>query len=320
MIWNLPRTEILPWLELDEPRQVALFTSTPAWRAVERWLRLDVVWQAEVTEASEAAWQPLLATLRGEVVYAVGGGLVVDAAKYCAAHLGLPLVCLPTALSVDAFLTSASGVRQDGCVRYLETKVAERLVLDWQVIANAPTHLRAAGICDVLSIATGCWDWQFAHQRGMNPPGMEYLPYAAQTAQAILQGALDCAEAAGRGDSQGLKQLFDCLALEVQLTNQLGHARPEEGSEHYFCYAAENFTSATAQHTALPHADLLAPGILLMAEAQRQETAPLEKALRAAGVRLEAVSEEVAQATLRELPVYCKQHRLPYGIAYELKA
>ena len=41
------------------------------------------------------------------------------------------------------------------------------------------------------------------------------------------------------GTGRGLKCLYDCLAMEVQLCNQIGHARPEEGSEHYFAYCAE---------------------------------------------------------------------------------
>ena len=77
------------------------------------------------------------------IVYAVGGGLAVDTAKYIAKHWNLPLTCLPTALSVDAFFTWASGVRHEGCVEYLETKVPERLIVDMDVLAVAPDHLHA---------------------------------------------------------------------------------------------------------------------------------------------------------------------------------
>lgn len=42
-----------------------------------------------------------------EVVYAVGGGLTADAAKYYPCKLYPPLVVLPTAVSVDAFIIAA---------------------------------------------------------------------------------------------------------------------------------------------------------------------------------------------------------------------
>jgi glycerol-1-phosphate dehydrogenase [NAD(P)+] len=246
-------------------------------------------------------------------IYAVGGGLAVDAAKYMANALDLQLVCLPTALSVDAFLTSASGVRHQGCVQYIETKPPDRLIIDVDVLAVAPASIRAAGICDVLSIATGLWDWEFAAEKGRNPEGMELIPWVADVAQAILDGAIGCAEAAGAGDADGLKELLDCLALEVQLCNQIGHSRPEEGSEHYFAYSAENLMGK-----GLPHGDLVGPGILLMAEFQEQETVELEEALRACHIPLDRIPEDISGATLVGLPAYVRKHKLPYGIAHEL--
>ena len=316
-IWPIPRIEFLSLSDWEEIRPTLLLTNPPAWQAVQGRLHLPVVRQAHVVEATEAHWQTLAPAGRGptaEVVYAVGGGLVADAAKYLAARHDLPLVCVPTALSVDAFLTWASGVRQGGCVRYLTTKPPGRLLVDRAVIAAAPPEVRAAGICDVLSIATGTWDWRFAQERGLNPPGMEYRPWADRVAAAILAGALDCAEAAGRGDPAGLEQLLDCLALEVQLCNQLGHSRPEEGSEHYFAYAAEEVAAAAA---AWPHGALVGPGLLLVAQRQGQDVAALARALEACHVPVDRLPASVVESTLRGLPAYVRRHGLPYGIAHE---
>jgi glycerol-1-phosphate dehydrogenase [NAD(P)+] len=315
MLPNLPVTSLMPFSEIDEPCPVLLVTSGPAWEAVkDRLPGLRVAARLEPVEATSGHWDNLLSSLKdppAQVLYAVGGGLTADAAKYFASRLDLPLVVLPTALSVDAFLTAASGIRRDGCVHYIPTKVPERLVLDLDVIAAAPAWIRAAGITDVLSIATGCWDWKFAHERGQNPPGMEFIPWAFDIAQSILRGALDCAEAAGRGDREGLKSLYDCLAMEVQLCNQIGHARPEEGSEHYFAYCAEQFTGP-----GWPHGDLVGPGILLMAERQGQETHAYETALKACSIPLERIPADAVRRTIAQLPDYCRSHALPFGIAH----
>jgi glycerol-1-phosphate dehydrogenase [NAD(P)+] len=312
-VWPLPKIEYIPLVQLEETRPVALVYSRAAWAVVQDQLRLPIVWQAEVLEATEEHWTAIGSDLQGDVVYAVGGGLAADAAKYMAFKGNLPVVCIPTALSVDAFVTWASGIRRDGCVYYIETGQPSRLIVDLEVLAAAPETIRAAGICDVLSIATGSWDWRFAHEQGKNPPGLGYVPYVDQAAQAILQGALDCAEAAGCGDHAGLKQLLDCVALEVQLCNQIGHSRPEEGSEHYFAYSVEN-----TMGKGLPHGDLVGPGILIMAALQGQDTNLLRSALEACHIPLTNIPDDVIRATLRELPEYSRQHQLPYGIAHTL--
>jgi glycerol-1-phosphate dehydrogenase [NAD(P)+] len=110
------------------------------------------------------------------VVYAIGGGLTTDAGKFIADLFHLPLVCLPTALSVDEFFTAAAGIRQGGCVRYVDARPPEKVVIDFDILAAAPPTIRAAGITDALSIATGSWDWQFAHAKELNPSGMEFVP------------------------------------------------------------------------------------------------------------------------------------------------
>ncbi|MBK9603031.1 MAG: iron-containing alcohol dehydrogenase [Anaerolineales bacterium] len=314
---NLPVVHNMPFSEIDEKRSVLLVTSAPAWNAVKANLRgLNIIETIEVAEATTDYWDNLqssIANQKSEIVYAVGGGLVADASKYIASKLNLPLVVLPTALSVDAFITAASGIRRDGCVYYMETKVPETLILDLDTIAKAPASIRAAGITDVMSIATGAWDWKFAHERGMNPAGMEFIPWVYDNAQSILSGVLDCAEAAGRGDKDGLKTLYDCLAMEVQLCNQVGHSRPEEGSEHYFAYAVEN-----EMGHGLPHGDLVGPGIMIMSKLQDQAAGPLEAALKACNIPLDRIPSEVVNRTLAELPVYCEKHGLAFGLAHTL--
>ncbi len=197
---------------------------------------------------------------------------------------------------------------RDGCVYYIETKVPENLILDLDVIAAAPAHLRAAAITDAMFIATGSWDWKFANEQGKNPSGMAFIPWVYENAQGTLNGVLDCAEAAGRGDREGLKTLYDCLALEGQLCNQVGYACPKEGSEHYFAYCAENFTGH----------DLVGPGVIIMSGLQGRAAARYESVLKACHVPLDRIPAEITTQTLKSLPFYCQKHGLAFGIAHTL--
>lgn len=311
----LPRIEITSLARIAETRPVALFTDGPAWTAVGGALALPEVWRAEPSAATLEAFESLADTIPAEarVVYAVGGGLPVDAAKLAAHRLGLPLVAVPTALSVDAHLTPASGVRRDGCVHHVETAAPELLAVDLTVIAAAPAWVRAAGICDVLSIATALWDWRFAEGQRQNRPEQPFVPYADRVAEALLTESFAIAASLGTGEPAALRCLLDLLALEVQLCNVVGHSRPEEGSEHAFAYSVENLLGP-----GLPHGDLVGPGIVAIAAAQGQDPAPLRESLLAGGVRLDRIPREAALTTLRTLPDYARHHGLPFGIAHVL--
>lgn len=101
--------------------------------------------------------------------------------------------------------------------------------------------------------------------------------------------------------------------MEVQLCNLIGHSRPEEGSEHYFAYAAESILGK-----GLPHGDLVGPGILIMAFLQGQDITPLKEAMQAANVPLTRIPMGTVREILQMLPEYCQRHSLPYGIAHTL--
>lgn len=312
---HLPTVDVQRIRDISDTRTALIVSAPLAWQAVVAELpgisHAHIVW---CSDATTTAWDHTIATLPHHefaVIYAVGGGLAVDMAKYIACHFTIPLICIPTALSVDAFLTPASGIRRDGCVYYIPTKAPDTLILDLTVIAQAPAPIRAAGITDVLSIATGAWDWQFAHEHGQNPTHMPFVPWAYDMAQHILRTSMACASAAGHGDHVALKELFDMLALEVQLCHQLGHSRPEEGSEHYFAYAVESIVGH-----GMAHGELVGPGILHMAARQGLAVAPLHDALVACHIPLQRLSQTAIDQTMALLPNYCVTHNLPFGIAH----
>lgn len=312
-IWPPPIIDIMPFESIEEDRDVALVFSRAAYDAVKEKLHFNIASFTEPIEATLAHWDAIGEDLKGDVIYAVGGGLAVDTAKYFAVKYDKPIASLPTALSVDAFVTWASGYRDKGCVYYTETKPPDQLIIDFEVIAAGPPTIRAAGITDVMSIATGSWDWKFAEEQGKNKPETAFIPYAYDAAQAILQGVLDCAEAAGKGDPEGLKQLLDCLVLQAVLCNHIGHARPEEGSEHYFAYSVEN-----EMGKGLPHGDLVGPGIILMASLQGQDIGHLKRALDYCNVPLTNIPQDMIDRTILSLADYSTRHGLAYGIAHTL--
>lgn len=313
MIWPLPLIEFQNLDSIKETRPAALLTGGPAWDAVSHMLDLPIVVQAEPHKADHSFFKELAANIppQVEVVYGVGGGLVSDAAKYIGRTNNLPTVVIPTALSVDGFFTPIVAVREKGTVRYVETGPSDRLIIDWDVVRNAPADIRGTGIVELLSIVTGLLDWRYAAERNKNTPETRFVPWAAGLAAGIAQQAFKIAEGVGAGRIDALSNLLDLMCTEVHLTTQLGHNRPQEGSEQFFAYAIE---SKTAVGRGVPYADLVGPGILIAAAAHGQDVNPIRDTIASAGVRLGQLRRNDIIDTINRLPNYVVEHDLPYSI------
>jgi glycerol-1-phosphate dehydrogenase [NAD(P)+] len=318
-IWPLPRIEIRELSSIKETRPTALLTGPTSWAVANQFLDLPLVVQAEPHKSDLEFFKSLAEGLpeHVEVVYAVGGGLVSDAAKYIGWSRSIPVVTIPTALSVDGFFTALAAVRESGTVHYITTGPAEQVIVDWEIIRNAPPHLRGTGIVEILSIVTGLLDWRYAAERNQNTPETRFLPWAAGLAAGIAQQAFKVAQGIGQGKVESLHNLLDLMCAEVQLTNQLGHNRPQEGSEQFFAYAVEGKTSSGY---GLPYADLVGPGILIAAALHGQDIAPIRDTILSAGVRLDQVKVADIRETLQNLPDYVREHGLPYSILNDLSA
>jgi glycerol-1-phosphate dehydrogenase [NAD(P)+] len=315
-IWNLPRIEIRELSSINEDRPTALLTGRKAWDAVGTMVNLPLVVQAEPHTADRGFMDSLADGLppQAEVIYAVGGGLVCDVAKYIGWKRDLPVVLVPTALSVDGFFTPIVAVREMGSVGYETTGPAESVIIDWEIVSNAPINIRGTGIVEILSIVTGLLDWRYAAERNKNTPETRFQPWAAALAAGIAQQAFKIAKGVGEGKVEALEELLDLICIEVQLTNQLGHTRPQEGSEQYFAYAIE---PRIARGRGIPYADLVGPGILISAALHGQDIAPLKATLASAGIRLGELPPNNIYDTLIKLPNYVRQHDLPYSILHD---
>jgi len=106
----IPAIVEVPLHALVDQRRIARIASGPALAAaVHAGLHLPVVWSAEPREASETHFEELARAVPADidVIYGIGGGLAADAAKYVAWRRSLPLALIPTALSVDAHVSTA---------------------------------------------------------------------------------------------------------------------------------------------------------------------------------------------------------------------
>ncbi len=314
-VWPLPRLSFRELSSIQESRPAALITQASEWANIGKLFQLPLLIQAEPNRDENDFFEYLASNLPAQVqvIYAVGDGYVIDAAKIVANRNKKPLVIIPPALSSDDPFTPTANAHNNGKAQIIETGPAEEVVIDLNQIKNAPAEQRAAGIVDVLSIVTGLLDWAYAAQKNKLTSGTKLSSWAVGLAAALASQALKGAPAIGKGDPDALHTLVDLICLTVQLDNQLGHRRASQGVEHIFADAIKADPSVS-------HAERLAPGILIASALHNKDTASMRAAMQAAGVRVDRIPHADIRATVNSLPDYARSSQAPYTILNDLSS
>ncbi|MGI9052627.1 MAG: iron-containing alcohol dehydrogenase [Ilumatobacteraceae bacterium] len=244
-----------------------------------------------------------------DTVVGLGGGSAMDTAKWLHWRTGRPLYQVPSLPSVNACFTRMVALREAGRVRYDGDAVPVEVLVDYDVMAAAEPALVRGGIGDVLSCHTAHFDWALA--AGRDQPWDDEQAAMSLTYLDELEALVPLLAA---GSDEGVRRLMECHRDIGWRCHALGHARFEEGSEHFFAYSFEEVTGRT-----IMHGELVTMGVLVMSSLQGNDPdrprriADLAK-MRTGLDELGVGWEEVA-ATLRRLPSYVVEHDLWFSAA-----
>lgn len=319
------RTHPIQWVRFESVASLnplletsLLVVDPQAWFAARGWLTANPRSLARAESLDARVLDTLLhtpETLDGvECIVGLGGGTTMDTAKYLAWRTGLPLILVPSALTVDAPFTDSAAVRCDGRIHYTGHVAPEAILIDADLIRTAPAHLNRGGVGDILSIHTALYDWRLAHERTGEP----YDAAIAQQSAALLERLrAGSAELYAVSDA-GVRLLTELFCEEVYLCLQVGSSRPEEGSEHHLLYTLEYLTGRTYLHGAA--VTLCA---LLMAYLQGNAPSELRALADACGVEYRAILDEAGAAAIRRAllhaPDYAREEGLPYTVLTALE-
>lgn len=320
-VWPLPRITFRELSSIEEKRPVALLTHEDVWASLGSQINLPVLIQAEPGRYDRALFDYLADHLPTQVqaIYAVGEGPQVEAGKIIAARNEKPLIVIPTALDSDRMLTAFALVEEemeDGYQQLMwqEAVSADEIIIDWDLIRATPLERRSAGIVDVLAIVNGLLDWRYAAQKGKNPLEQHFSPWAASVAAGLASQAIKGAPAIGQAQPESLDMLLDLLMMIVQLNNQLGHTRSQQGGAYYLAQIL-----AKTAGPELTHAERLGPCLLFLSALHGQDPSPLREALTQAGVPLDRLRATDLQLTLEDLPKHLEKYGFPFSILNDLE-
>ncbi len=193
-------------------------------------------------------------------VVGLGGGTACDTAKFLAWQLGqssneqINLYLIPSIISVDAFLCSSIAVREGGKVKYVGESHPEEIIVDYDLIKEAPPYLNRAGVSDTISITSALGDWKIAHEKMNEKFDQNIFNRAKHIVVDLMKHREDIRDVS----ESGIRAIVDGFYKEVALCDEWGNARPEEGSEHFFAYCLESIT-----HQHYIHGNLIGMAVLI---------------------------------------------------------
>lgn len=180
-----------------------------------------------------------------QVIIGIGGGKVLDVAKYAGFVGKIPYICLPTTLSNDSLASPVAVLDIDENMRKtLGCKIPTGIVVDINVIMNAPTEQLKSGIGDTISKYTALYDWKLdAAHRGERVDDFAYM------ISDMALTSLCYNEEKSLKSKEFIKILTQSLVMGGLAMEIAGNSRPSSGSEHLFCHSLEeNYPEIRISH------------------------------------------------------------------------
>ncbi|KAF4406318.1 MULTISPECIES: iron-containing alcohol dehydrogenase family protein [Streptomyces] len=168
---------------------------------------------------------------RYDAVVGMGGGKIIDCAKYAAARIGLPLVAVATNLSHDGLCSPVATLDNDAGRGSYGVPNPIAIVIDLDVIREAPMRFVRSGVGDVISNISAVADWELSHREtGEDIDGLA-AAMARQSGEAVLRHPGGC------GDDDFLTVLAEGLVMTGISMSVAGDSRPASGACHEINHA-----------------------------------------------------------------------------------
>lgn len=180
---------------------------------------------------------------RYDAVVGLGGGKIIDCAKFAAARIGLPLVAVATNLSHDGLCSPVATLDNDAGRGSYGVPNPIAVVIDLDIIREAPARFVRSGIGDALSNISAVADWELAHRVKNEQIDGLAAAMARQAGEAVLR------HPGGVEDDSFLQVLAEGLVMTGISMSVAGDSRPASGACHEINHAFDlMFPKRAASH------------------------------------------------------------------------
>ena len=161
-----------------------------------------------------------------KTIVGVGGGTVIDVAKYAAFRSGASFISIPTSPSHDGIASPTASLFSGGRRISKKTRPPIISLIDPSILSNAPRFLKASGFGDLIAKIVSLKDWQL----GRDELGE---PYCKTAESFILKSLRLMVEALEIRDAfEKIECLAEGLVYSGVAMMLVGSSRPASGSEH----------------------------------------------------------------------------------------
>lgn len=180
-----------------------------------------------------------------DCVIGLGGGRVLDISKYSAFISKKKFISIPTTIAHDGVASPIAVLKdKNDYTRSLGAKVPTALLVDIEIIRDAPLIYIQAGVGDTISNHTAIFDWKLANRNDEN----EIVNDFALLLSEISFNSLLNYKNKNIKDLKFIKQLTESIILSGMSMEIACSSRPCSGSEHLFSHALDKFPGGKNLH------------------------------------------------------------------------
>ncbi|MDQ2085207.1 iron-containing alcohol dehydrogenase family protein [Herbivorax sp. ANBcel31] len=178
-----------------------------------------------------------------QAIVGIGGGKVLDVAKYVAFLNNILFISIPTSTSHDGFASS-------GCSLYINNKrtsVSARMpygiIVDIGIIKRSPERFVFSGIGDIISKITAVRDWKFEEDNNKTKVSDFAVMISKKSVNSIARMPFKDIK-----EDFFLKELVDSLTMSGIAMEMAGNSAPASGSEHLISHALDQILDKNELH------------------------------------------------------------------------